>query len=235
MDKVLSAIITAVAPPRGKKPSLSEHAWDCKDSIRTFRSHIDKERLYISYHRRNDKWRGHPTGVAVAFFISGQLYVGASACHLPADLPPKRVRRAAEDLIAHVLDMLQVSASMRSAITTTLHDIRPNTQGTDAWSRHVGIWKAIGAARPIDEKAAAGVARLASRMVATAKYDQREFKRANVMERVARHEDLSYDFYCYIGGSAIPYRMAGAAVSVLTIAMHDKAKADVQAAASAPS
>ena len=231
MDKGLSDVLAAVAPPQGKKPSLDYHSADCKDAIADLRKHVDNGWLFINYRRRNDKKHGHPVGVAVAFFIKGQLYAGASACRLPPATPSKRVRAEAVKLLCKVA--VEYDIPLQAMLNTVQHLSR-RSKGVDTWSRHIGIWKAVSAARPLPTGLAAAVAHLSDNTFEDMCHNKsvRNFKLPNLMLRIAHHPDLPPAFASWLhardGNSRkVPHRVTGAIISSCNSAVHVQAKHDV--------
>ena len=254
MDNNLSTILAQVSSDTQTEPSPKSndrpdvlYSKKCKAMRQKMRQIIDNGRFFIAYRRREDKFRGHPMGCAVAFLLDGRLYAGTSVCMMAEPPPTKRFRNAAIKWMADVLAVDECQLAEQARLW------RPATTGTDLWSREIGLWKALQNARPVDMEAAKAVANVATSHYQAMKAEQaagrvKKFKMANVMFNVANDAALPAPFSnCDLDGNmsgwlhatlpsgkrCVPYRVTGTIVSVICAAANFQAKKDVTEAAKA--
>lgn len=211
-----------------------QHA--CKAAVADLRTCVDNGWVFINYRRRGDATSGHPVGAAVAFYYKEQLYVGASACMLAPVPIPKQVRQEAARLL---LEVGQEFALPVAELVEAVQAMRPSAVGCDPWSRHIGIWKAVTAARPLDKSIAADVAKVSNELFEAARSDKsvRLFKLPNLMQRVAADPRLA-SFRSWLDSSVvhadgtasrmIPWRTRGTVISVIRNAVREQAKLDAE-------
>ena len=245
MDK-LSQILAQLNPSTSdtmltytNEPPAAHFNRACKQAMKDLLNHVDNRWLFTHYRRRGGKSKGHPVGVAIAFFIDGQLYAGASACRLAAQAPSRQARREAQEQARIAMRAIGVHPTMQFAILAAMDTLQPDTAGTDTWLRHVGRWKAIKSARPLDAELAAAVSRMVYSHYVSALLNPstRNVKTQNIVARAARRPELPEGFQNWLharnddGTRRVPYRVIGAIASSISSAIHEKAKLDVTEAA----
>lgn len=241
MDNKLIETLWAIAPAHNAHPPKlmspkDMYADSCKSAILSLRQAVDHGWLFINYLRREDKSKGEKYGVAVSFFIDGKLYAGQSVCMRAPAMPSNKEFANAAKILSASYDGYVTGPMLRQAYKAKQAEDAPVY---DEWRRHIGIWKAVEAARQVDLKDAMELSiHVEERFKQLrASSSVRLFKMANVVAYVAHHNDLPSFTNWLVGDDEdnpiVPYRAQGAVVGAIVAAMNNKLKRDLDTIAAA--